>query len=207
MVDLGSKAGKSCYSTCSLSHPTVIPLHINHLLYLLYCIARLCQQLPTTLSKISWTNTIFHMESLLWSLLIKFKVLSVLQSLLFISLLLKPTQNLFQLKISVCHSNCSSHFFRLLTLPKTLYLPPFWETFYPLFYDSPFRKSSPINYKRMGKLHLIRDSVFNFITYPTESNNVYHHWYAILLLYWHDHPNQNWKELKSDSWEVQLNNN
>ena len=34
----------------------------------------------------------------------------------------------------------------------------------------------------MGKLHLIRDSVFNFITYSTKSNNIYHHWYAILLL-------------------------
>lgn len=53
----------------TLSHPTMIPLHINHLLYLLYLIARLCQQLATTLSRISWRQHHFSLG--------KFTVISV----------------------------------------------------------------------------------------------------------------------------------
>ena len=136
----------------------------NHLV--LYLVTRYANSFLVFFLIPAKLNTIFHMKSLLCSLLIKFEVL---QSFLLTSLSPKPIQNGFHLRIFVCRAKCFYHFFRLFFYLK--------HSFY-LLSGKPFTSSFRIYLfqggKYKSKLHLIRDAMFCFFICPGESSNVYH---------------------------------
>lgn len=115
VVELRFEPRKSCFSTSALCYHTMMALHrepLGSLLWLDYANSFL-----VIFKASAELNTIFHMRSFLWSLLIRFKVMIVFQSFSCFSLSPKSIQNLVQLRRFEFHALCSSH-----TLGYSFYL-------------------------------------------------------------------------------------